>query len=101
MAKVEVGEEPRNVIGDSGANETIELFQERKARGIMKLPPNTVSLHSQWNPKTGSTSVIPTGKRGLAGLRARTTYEAATALLSISTKDPESSRPHKQNNSPE
>jgi 5,5'-dehydrodivanillate O-demethylase oxygenase subunit len=83
IAKVEAGEEPRNVFRDPGANEIIELFQERKAGVIMKLPPNTVPLPGQWDPATGDISVAPTGKHAPVGLRARTTYQAAAAAAGI------------------
>ncbi len=77
MEMVERGEEPMNVFRDPGANEIIELWQERDPAIIMDPSQLRAPLPGQVDPVTGDVSVAPTGKHAPVGLRARSMYKKA------------------------
>ena len=83
MAAVERGEEPMNVFRDPGANEIIELWQERDPAIIMDPAMLRPPLPGQIDPETGDVSVAPTGKHAPVGLRARSMYRKAAEEAGI------------------
>ncbi len=83
MEAVERGEEPMNVFRDPGANEIIELFQERDPAIVMDASRFRAPLPGQLDPETGDVSVAPTGKHAPVGLRARSMYRKAAEEAGI------------------
>ena len=72
-----------NVFRDPGANEIIELWQEREPAIIMDPSQLRAPLPGQVDPVTGDVSVAPTGKHAPVGLRARSMYRKAAEEAGI------------------